>query len=270
MAGPELKVNQARNPYVEVFARDVLAGTSTVRYERESDGRKWQVRRGLQVAASVAVLDFEVPFCVPSTYRAECFDAAGTSLGFTEASTTTVWEDRTIVHQPLNPQLWVNPIRLRDTAGVEERPASGELVRVEGATVDRHIGSGRAGVTGQDWALLTTRLEDAEALQALLGTYTERQLQVLCIRTPPPMLVPRTFFVHVPVLSQRPINVHARGQLVKFTFSGTEVEPPYPGISTPLLTYGDIDAAYGSYALADAAYTSYSDRDRDYKLAGSS
>jgi hypothetical protein len=269
MAGPELAVNQSGNPFVEVFVDDKPAGTSTMRLERVSDNRTWTVRGGVGVAAGVAVLDFEVPFCVPATYRAECFDEGGMSLGFTEPSTTTVWEDRTIVHQPLSPQLWVNPVRLLDTAETTDRPGRGELVRVDGATVDRVIGTGRGGVAGQKWSLLTRRLSDADALQALLGTYEQQQLQVLCIRTPPPMRVPRTFFVSVPTLSERPINVHARGEYVKFDFEGSEVEPPFPGLSEPLLTYDDIDAAYGSYDLADAAYPSYTERDRDYSLAGS-
>jgi hypothetical protein len=269
MAGPVLTVNQAGNPFVEVSVADVPAGTSTLRYERLSEDRVWKVRGGVRVPVDVAPRDFEVPFCVPSTYRAECFNAAGASLGFTETASVTVWEDRTIVHQPMNPQMWVNPVRLVSTAETLERPSDGQLVRVSGATVDRVIGSGRSGVRDSPWSLLTRRLSDADALQALLGSYEVRQVPVLCIRTPPPMRVPRTFFVHVPSLVERAINLHARGEMIQFDFSGTEVEPPYPGLTTPPLTYDDIDAAFGSYDLADAAYPSYTARDRDLSLAGS-
>jgi hypothetical protein len=269
MVGPTLTVNLSGNPYVEVSLADVLPGTSTVRFERVSDGRKWAVRGGIGISSDVAVLDFEAPFCVPSTYRAECFDASGNSLGFTDSSTVTVWEDRTIVHQPLNPQMWVNPVRLVGTVGSIRRPSEGTLVKVQGAAVSRVIGSGRAGVTASDWSFLTTRFTDADNLQQLLGTYEVQQLPVLCIRTPPPMRVPRTFFAHVPDLAETQLDTHMGGQLLQFDFKATEVEPPFPGLTTPLLTYDDIDAAYGSYDLADQAYASYTDRDRDYSLAGS-
>jgi hypothetical protein len=264
-----LRVNQADNPYVEVFVEDYPAGTATLRIERLSDNRTWDVRGGVSVNAGVAVLDFEVPFCVPSTYRAECFTSDGMSIGYTDSSTTTVWEDRTILHQPMNPRMWVNPTRLVGTAPKLERPSDGSVVRVEGATTDRVIGSGRSGVVASQWSLLTNRIEDADALQALLGTYETRQVPVLCIRTPPPMRVPRTFFVHVPALAEISLDAHLGGTSMQFDFTGREVEPPYPGLTTPLLTYGDIDAAYGSYDLADAAYPTYTDRDRDYSLAGS-
>jgi hypothetical protein len=271
MSGPTLTVNQADNPYVEVFVEDYPAGTSTLRVERISERRTWTVRGGVSVAAGVAVLDFEVPFCVPVTYRAECFDAAGVSLGFTDPSSVTVWEDRVIAHQPLVPQLWSNVVLAEGTFETVERPSVGEMVWVDGADVGRVIGSGRRGVTETPMRLEAARLSDAADFQEMLGTYAVRQLPVLCIRTPPnvPVEVPRTFFTHIPRVSSRDFNVRWGGTVTHLEFNATEVEPPYPGLVEPLLTYDDIDAAYGSYELADAAYPSYTDRDRDYKLASS-
>jgi hypothetical protein len=272
MSGPTLTVNQAGNPFVEVFVEDFPAGTSTLRIERLSEDRTWTVRGGVSVAAGVAVVDFEVPFCVPVSYRAECFDGSGLSLGFTDSSSVTVWEDRAVAHQPLVPQMWSNVVLAEGTFETVERPSSGEVVWVQGATVGRVIGSGRRGVVETPIRLEAARLSDASDFQAMLGTYEVRQLPVLCVRTPPnvPLDVPRTFFTHIPKVTSRDFNVRWGGTVTHLEFMATEVEPPFPGLTTPLLSYDDIDAAYGSYDLADAAYPSYTDRDRDYSLAGSS
>lgn len=267
MVAPSLIVNQAENPFVEVFYDEYLPGTQKARIERVSDGRVWPVRGGVDVTPGVAVLDFEVPFCVPSVYRAECFDFSGMSLGFTESASTTVWEWRTIVHQPLVPQLWTAIRELKGTAETIERPADSDLVKIEGSPLPRAIGSGRRGVTSMPYKMFVDRVSAADRIQEMLGTHATPQLPVLCVRTPPPMRVPRTFFMHVPSLPERQIAPGAN-EYFSFDFDATEVEIPFPGLVTPLLTYDDLDAAFGSYDAMDAAFPSYTDRDRAYHLAG--
>jgi hypothetical protein len=270
MAGPTLTVNQADNPFVEVFVESYPADTATLRIERVSQGRTWNVRGGFGVTAGVAVLDFEAPFCVPSTYRAECFDANGATLGYTDSSTVTVWEDRSILHQPLNPQLWVNVVDRAETAETVVRLAPGETVRVEGSPYGRRIGGGRQAISSFHYTFETFHLFQADMVHRVFGTEDSPYPAVVCLRTPPPARFPRTLFLDAERLDEIDQDVRIGGTWVVFEITGDEVEPPFVGLVEPLLTYDDIDAAYGSYDLADAAYPSYTDRDRDYGLAGSS
>lgn len=268
MVAPLLTVNQSGNPFVEVFVQTVPAGTATMRVERASEDRRWTVRGGVDIPPGVAVLDFEVPFQVPAVYRAECFNGSGSSLGYTEASTITVDESRTFIHQPLVPQMYATVTTLAGTAETITRPNESELVLVEGATLPKVISAGRRGVTEMPYSFLVDSIAEADRVQEMLGTYEVRQLPILVVRTPPPARVPRTFFMHVPALPERWIAPGRESEYFSFDFSATEVEPPFPGLTTPLLTYDDLDAAYSTYTLLDAAFASYSDRDRAYQLAG--
>jgi hypothetical protein len=181
-----------------------------------------------------------------------------------------VWEDRSILHQPLNPGRWVNVVDRAETAETIQREAPGETVRILGSAYGRRIGSGRNGITSFHYTFETFHLFQADMVVRIFGTPAEPYPAVVCLRTPPPTRFPRTLFLDAPVFNEIDQDVRLGGTWVVFELTGDEVEPPYVGLSTPLLTYDDIDAAYGSYDLADAAYPSYTDRDRDYSLAGSS
>lgn len=91
MAAPVLTVftDAAPCPRVEVFFPSFDVGTVSVTVYRFAGGREFQVRGAVRAATAGALsrVDFEVPFNEPVSYRAEQFDAAGVSLGFT-ASTT--------------------------------------------------------------------------------------------------------------------------------------------------------------------------------------
>lgn len=267
VAAPTLTLNQGANPFVEVFPTAYFPNTTSVRIERESDGRIWSVRGGVSISTGVAVLDFEVPFGVESLYRVECFDNTGLSLGYTDNASITVNETRTIIHQPLMPQLWVSALRLEGTGATIERPSDSTLVRAEGASLPQTIGSNRWGITDLPVNLYLDSIEEADTLQAMLGSYTVKQLPILVIRTPPPMRIPRTFFAHVGNLPEHWITP-GRDANFSYNLTVTEVMPPFPGLTTPLLTYDDIDAAFASYTTMDAAYPSYTARDRAYDLAG--
>lgn len=269
MAGPTLTPNMDGNPWVEVFPESVPAGTATLRMYRYSENRTWLVRGGVDVAPGVAMQDFEVPFRTPATYRAECFNSAGTSLGFTESSTIELDIEGTWVHQPLQPLLATRVnLRLDSNSGLI-REVPGESAYPEGAVVGRWIGARRRGLRGVNIALRTTTLEAANTLQAMVGAYDEtEQLGVLCLRTSSAIRWPRTFFFAVPELVEQAITVHVSGERIHFDAVADEVEPPFPGLVMPLLTYDDLDAYYGTYSAQDAAYATYTDRDRDYSLAG--
>lgn len=258
------------NPWVEVYFPQLDPATDRVTIYRLSDGRTWQVRGGVAIAPGVAVQDFEVPFNTVSTYRAQMFAADGSSLGFTAPVDITIEMPvgYTVVHQPLDPSLWTTVLDLQKSGKSIVRPTPGTATYTQGSTVPRFIGSRREAIKDLSLAWLTDSLRDADMLQAMLGTYEQEQVAVLCIRTTLPMRIPRTLFFHTDALAEEDVDVYDGGEAIQFAFSGDEVEPPFPGLATPLLTYDDIDASFATYDAADTAYATYTDRDRAYELAG--
>ena len=272
MAGPELTSDTSINPYVEVFfdPADLDPATVRLRVYRFSDNRTWLVRGGVDIATGVAVLDFEIPFGVEATYRAEQFDVDDLSLGFTDISTITLDVSDTWVHNPLDPTLAVNlgahPLEA-STTSKNVRPTVGEVVYTEGSTVGHWVGTRRRGVERMPFALVVEDTDQVDQLQYMLGSYEVQQVGVLCIRTPGPSRLPRTFFAAVEEPDEGDSDVAWGGVRTVFTFTATEVRPPFPGLVTPLLTYDDIDA-FGDYDVQDATWATYTDRDRAYGLAG--
>ncbi|WP_353809164.1 hypothetical protein [Agromyces sp. SYSU T00194] len=270
MTAPTLTQFTSGFPWVEVFlgSGDVDASTVTLRYYRYSEGRIWLLRGGVDVAPDVAVLDFGCPPGVQATYRAEQFDVAGVSLGFTDSASTTLNVSGTWVHNPLDPSNGVAVELDMDTSYEHVRPTPGDLVHPEGAGLPRRIGVPRHGVEDLPIVLNLDDQATYEAFDALLGSYATQQIGILCLRTSEPVLWPRTFYISSPQFRARDNTYRYGGQWMQFVASVTEVEPPYPGLSTPLLTTDDLDAAYDDTDLRDAAYSTTTEMDRDYSLAG--
>jgi len=269
MAGPTLTENLDGNPWVEVFHNpaDLDPTCTRLRLYRYSEDRVWLVRGGVDVAPGVAAIDFEVPFQTLATYRAEQFNSSGVSLGFTDTSSITLDVSGTWVHQPLQPLLAAQ-VELNSTSAPEiTRPTPADRIYTEGSFVARHIGRGRQGLVGVSVSFAAFG-DQADAFQTILGTYVTRQVAVLCIRTSDPVRWPRTFFASSDALTEQDVSVRFGGDWVDFTGKLDEVAPPFSGLVVPLLTYGDLDAAYATYALRDAAYATYTEQDRDYSLAG--
>ncbi|WP_223690134.1 hypothetical protein [Leifsonia poae] len=90
-------------PRAEVLFTSFAAGTSSVDVYRLAADREYLVRGAVKaaVAGALSRIDFEIPFGVPVQYRAEMFDAAGLSLGFTDTATVTVDVRDTWVHNRL-------------------------------------------------------------------------------------------------------------------------------------------------------------------------
>lgn len=270
VAGPLLTANLDGNPFVEVYfdPATLAPGAAYLRIWRYSEDRQWITRGGWEVAAGVAVLDWEVPFREQATYRAEQFSAGGGALGFTETGSIVVNAEGTWVHNPLEPASGVR-VEIDDESAQElVRPTPGELIYTEGATVARRIGSRRRGLEGVDVVLNVDGHENIAAFDALLGTYSAEQIGVLCIRTSDPVMWPRTFFCASEQIAKRDRTVRTGGDWVQFAGSCDEVEPPAPGIVAPFLRYRDLDAAYPTYSSRDARYGTYSAQDRDYSLVG--
>lgn len=268
MAGPELTPDVTGNPRVEVFfdPADLHVDTYRLRMIRFSEDRTWLVRGGVDVAPGVAALDWEVPFQTLATYRAEMFDAAGASLGFSDASSITVDFEGTVVHNPLAPTVFAPVKILPGSIAPLGRPFDGQLVDTEDGE-GRFIGSGRRGLRNVTVSLRTDTIEAANDMQRVLGAYGKSLPGVVCIRTSSSIRWPRTFFAQGD-LSETERTIHAGGERIQWDGRMNEATPPSPGIVTPLLTYADLDAAFPSYAARDAFYGTYTAQDRDYSLAG--
>jgi hypothetical protein len=271
-AGPELTPAPTGTPVpsVQIIITDVLPGTVAVDVYRIADGRTTLVRGGIRKSAigGTTLVDWEAPFGVPIQYRAEQFDDADTSLGFTDTSSTTLEVTDTWIHQPLNPSVAVSPLRLSKTASDVARSTPGDVVYVQGAELATRIGGQRRGVAAVPFELLTRSLADADRVQAVFGQYGSRGAGVVCIRTPPPMRLPRTFYASVDEVHEVPVNIQIGREDITFTFEATEARPPAPGLVTAVLRRMDIDAAYPTRAARAAAYATRLDRDSDYSLAG--
>ena len=257
-------------PSAEVFFPTLATGTETIDVDRYADNRRMPVRGGAGVYAvdGASIIDPEPGFRIPVTYRAEMFDAAGVSLGFTDGASLYIDESRTWITQPLNPELGVAVIVREKAAGQLVRPIPGEMVYPEGSAVGHWIGGTRLGLQKVNLDVHTETFEQAAMMQAIWGTYEIDQLPVVCVRTPPPIRLPRTLFVAIPEPAEVARNVHAGFENIDWLLVGDEAAPPAPGLVVPFLTYDDLDAAYVSYDERDAAYATYLDQDRDYSLAG--
>jgi len=270
MAGPTLTQNLDANPFVEVFfdAASLHPDAAELRVWRFSEDRQWKVRGGWDIAIGTPALDWEVPFRSLATYRAEQFTAGGATLGFTESSATTVNVSGTWVHNPLEPSAGVF-VEVDDESARElSRPTPGSIVRTEGGSVPRRIGSRRRGLEGVDVVLNVDGLDRIAAFEAALGDYGTDQQGVLCVRTADPVMWPRTFFAAADAWPKTDKTVRTGGDWVQFRASCDEVEPPAPGVVAPFLRYSDLDAAYPSLAARDGRYGAYSAQDRDYSLVG--
>lgn len=273
MAAPELTFDGSGNPYVEVFfdPAGLEPDTAYIQVWRYSEGREWQVRGGINIPPGVAALDFEAPPGMSIEYRAEMFTATGASLGWSETGSLSTPSFGVTIHNPLDPTSFVRvPVDavLTSLLGTNDRPVPGGVVYVEGRSEGISVGVRRRGVVGLRFGIALTSLEDVDRIQGMVGGYGDAQLPVLCVRTPSTIRMPSTAFLRVSDFLEDDLNTSWGGSDIHVLFTGTEVQPPFPGLAVPLLTYDDLDAAYVSYDERDAAYASYTDMDRDYSLAG--
>lgn len=272
MSAPTLTADTSGNPWVEVFfdPDDLDEDAATITIYRLSEDREWKVRGGVNVAVGSAALDFEAPFGVTATYRAEQFDAAGASLGWTESASTTLDVEGTWIHNPLEPTLGVAVEVDQDSIADVSRPAPGGSFRPETGGVRTWIGTGaREGLAGAPVVLNVDGSANLAAVDTMLGAYAARQIAILCVRTSDPVLGwPGTFFA-AGDWQWRDRTYQYGGDWAQLVGTVNEVRPPFPGLVVPLLTYDDLDAAFpGGYDVRDAFFSSYTEQDRAYEYAG--
>jgi len=216
-------------------------------------------------------IDFEVPFNVEVTYRAELFDASGLSLGFTDPAAVTLSVSETWMHNPLDPQGAVQVTLLETTGRVLSRPVPGEISYPLGRPVGVVLAEPRQGLRGVVFDVIVGSEAQADAVQDMLGGYQRATVPVVCVRpgsdAPVRRRVVPPLFLGVLDIPEEPVYAGDFEWAIE-RVTGDEVSPPAPGLFIPLLTRADIDASYATRGAVDAAYLTRADIDRDYSLAG--
>jgi hypothetical protein len=258
-------------PFVEVFIEDLIPEAASVTVYRLAAGREFQMRGAVRAptAGAFTRVDFEVPFNVPVTYRAELFDAAGISLGFTDSATITLDVADTWMHNPLDPSGAVR-VFLGDEGGWSvTRPTPGVVSRPLGRQVGVVLSQPRYGVTGLQLSVRTSTEEDADMVQAMVG---DRGMPPLvCIRLGAEdqrLRVPQPLFLSALSVTEVDMDHRWGGSEMVHKFEGDEVAPPIPGLFVPLLRAADINVSFASAAVLNSEHLTASDVNRRYDLAG--
>lgn len=262
-------------PRAEVLFTSFAAGTATVTVHRAADGREREVRGAIRAAVAGALtrIDTEIPFNgIPVTYRAEMFNGAGVSLGFTDSTTATMYVTETCLHNPLDPQGAVSVIMADTAAATISRPVPGNVVFPRGRRVGVVISEMRQGVAGVNMDCYTLTDADADRVAALVGTYETETTPVLCLRIGMgmKMRIPRPFFAAVLDPREEAFNLRMGGEVVVWRMTGDEVAPPAPGLFIPLLTNADLNAYYLTNAALRADNATNLAANRRYDLIGAS
>lgn len=273
MSAPTLTVysDAAPCPRVEVFFPSFDAGTATVTVYRLSGGQERQVRGavGAPTGGTFTRIDFEVPFNIPVTYRAEQFNASGVSLGFTPAAVVTVVSAETWMHNPLNPEGATVVFFGDDDGWSVSRPTPGVVSRPRGRRVGVVLSEPRQGVTGLALMVRTSSDDGADRVQAMCGD--AGLPPVLCIRMgvqDQRLRVPQPLFLSALNVSEVDMTTRWGGSEMVHAVEGDEVDPPIPGLFVPLLTRADLNAAFVTRTAMNAGGLTRSDLNRRYDLAG--
>lgn len=259
-------------PRVEVLFEAFAPGTTHVDVFRLAAGREFKVRSAVKAATAGALsrIDFEAPFGVPVTYRAEMFDASGMSLGFTDTSSVELPVDDMWVHNPLDPSGGVRVAFRGNAARDLSRPVEGATVYPQGRRVGVVVSGQRRGLQGVQLDIVVDTVEDADRFTDLVGGYGRQTVPVLCFRlgANDRVRLPRPLFAAVFDPREQDLNYVLGGETIGFEMTGDEVSPPTPALVVPLLTRRDINNYYATRAQLNEAHLTRLSVNRFYEAAG--
>lgn len=259
-------------PKVEVLLTGLAPEVASVTVYRISGGFTERVRGVINATVSGAGswVDFEVPAQL-STYRAEYFDSAGDTLGFSEDAETNLGFSGCWMHNPLAPTGAVR-VTLLETAGRSfSRPVPGEIMYPRGRRAGVIVTTPRRGLSGGVFDVFCPDFVSADKVQAFLGGPGVDLPPVVCIRAGLDhrgLRVRSPLFLGVLDIAEEGVDLRMRGEATIQRIQGDEVSPPAPGLFIPLLRRKDVNAFYASREDFNAAYLTRLDANRDYSLAG--
>lgn len=264
-------VDAAPAPRVEVFFPSFVAGTATVTVFRLARDMTFQVRGAVRAvtAGTLSRVDFEVPLNMPVTYRAEQFNAAGQSLGFTESAEITIASVDSWMHNPLDPQGSVRVTLGGSSASSVVRVAPGVVSRPMGRRVGVVLSEPRQGVSGLALEIRTFTGAEADAVQAMFGD--SGRPPVVCIRLGSRdgvMRVPQPLFLSALAVAEVDVTWQWGGGEISHQLEGDEVAPPIPGLFVPVLRAKDINVSFAKAADVNNGHLTAADVNRRYDLAG--
>lgn len=301
--GPTLTTytDDAPTPRVEVYFSTLDPDCATLTVYRIADSRTYEVRGAVNAATagSFTRIDFECPFNITVSYRAEMFDEDGLSLGYTDTTVLPDIVDGPIpdddlypsdfffpasgligtgllsayswLHNPLNPAGAVRVSAVNTSARSLSRPVDGTISRPLGRRVGVMLSRGRGGLTGFTYDIYAPDIASADKVQAMLGDYSTTAVPALCLRVggfESNMRIPKPLFLGVLDIAEEDVDIRFGGTATVHRMTGDEVAPPVPGLFVPLLTNADLNAYYASNAAAIADNLTNGAINRRYDLAG--
>jgi hypothetical protein len=257
-------------PRVELVFSSVPVEAETATVVRLVNGKTSRVRGAVNVfaAGGFATVDTETPFLVDVEYRAELFDAAGETLGFTDGTTVFLDLDITCFHNPLDPSTGVQVDPLPSFAAELSQPFMGDVVRPAGSSKPVLVSFGRTAVSGVNLDVATDTTEQAEAFAGLFQSGDIPSLPIVCVRTHPRWRLPLPFFAAVLDPREARFDVQFGGEIRYWYLSADEVRAPAEALSAPVLSYLDLEVSYANYSDMEAAYATYLAAESDFTLAG--
>lgn len=266
-----LLTNVTAAPFVEVLIDDLIPEAATLTVYRLAGGREFQMRGAVRAptAGAFTRIDFEIPFNILVTYRAELFDEAGNSLGFTDSASVTIICADTWMHNPLNPAGGVKVFFGEDGGWSITRPTPGVVSRPLGRRVGVVLSEPRHGVTGLGLVVRTSTDADADMVQAMVGD--NGMPPIVCIRlgsVDQRLRLPQPLFLSALSVAEIDMGHRWGGTELAHNINGDEVDPPVPGLFIPLLTRADINAFFATRASVNAGGLTRLDINRRYDLAG--
>jgi hypothetical protein len=253
--------DDAPSPRVDVlFSLGELTPAVWATVYQISVAGQFPVRNGVRLSASGGVFatDYETPLGVPVTYRAEMFNGAGVSLGFTGSASTQVDIDpsNVVVQDFLAPR---NAIRVdADTSFAGTVTSSRDSQRYVAGTRTVVL-QGPLGLAQKIPLRVNTRsLADADRLAAILveGTCLIRSM-------PGVVRVSPLLYVAFPDVPQIPVDVQYGGEWVAWDLTGDQISRPDLPIIDSVASNARYAAAFATNAAAAAAYATNFDAIRN-------
>lgn len=259
-------------PRAEVLVTGLEPNVASVTVYRLAAGREFTVRGAVSAPTGGALtrIDFEIPFGVDVTYRAELFDSSGVSLGYVSSNPVRLDVAETWLHNPLDPQGSVRVTLLDTAAQAIRRPVPGQISRPIGRRVGVMLTQPRQGVSELVLDVTVGSIADADRVQGMLGGYEQNLPPVLCVRVAATSSarIPRPLFLGVLDIVEEDWDLRMDGEATVHRMQGDEAAPPVPGLFIPLLTRADLNRYYATRAALNGDNLTRLAVNRRYDFAG--